>query len=513
MSRADPPTPKDDSPSNEEPVEQDLTLSEPWAYPPILPISQADENSHSLALSPPNWFERQGDQEPEEKQMHGESEDDVINNRAAGKVGLGVGNNMAAPLHMLQNTNRHVLSRVFDLNLARAPFFREMEDLILFLQDTVRLLAGFSNSVSLPEGIQSKLDELRRNVENVSKVQFESLREQEHNRINLEDDIIQSLYRSNRYLDRLLGPDVRDWPTSQSYSPILSSDDLETRPGEYTTSSAANDRYLSQVGDVDMIKERLRDLRSRRAGLLEEQDSRAHFGLSLDEESLHFLQTFEQQEQILLGELEYAEMGLHALQELVRDEEANRAIDATPTDVSDEDEATVAQLKGLMPPDVLADLPTVVIRQSTLHKQMQSVELRFGEYVHGQSAMPVDPVNFINAWLLHRLQHLPHLLSMHTTLVEEQYPEISHDDLLNVFMEKWFGDSTPVDFAYHRAFADQQSMQANLADSQQYEQRSLSALTPRPMTIPLLRMGPTTTAQDIIAQALQSQGIVSSSNV
>ncbi|KIW88296.1 uncharacterized protein Z519_10863 [Cladophialophora bantiana CBS 173.52] len=413
-----------------------------------------------------------------------------------------------ATLRRYRDSHAHVLKQIFELNEARAPMFQQTEDVVDALQDLMHLLTDFTKSVDLPDSFAAQFDEVQRKFDLFRKGRFARFRADEARRAHLEDDVVQSLFHSGRYLDGFLETNATGLaPFSESdIGPVFATkeDDLEQEPPER---SPGDVQYLTKIGDRDIILEQLLDLRGEQAQLLEEQNSRAHFGLSLDEDSLHFLESFEDQEQALLDELEYANLGLDALKRLMMDDEALAISNEASAREPDEDEGALRYLEKEMPLSQPTNHPTRREIKTLLYQEILRRKIRWVDHLRGPDRTPVDHGDLVNVWLLHRLQFLPRLLDEYTSLTESQFEEIEEDDLEHLFLERWFNDTSATDFAKHRIFADQQSMQANLTESGDLEQRSLSAVPIRPTSIPLMRMGPSTTTQDIIAQAMQAQGI------
>jgi hypothetical protein len=65
----------------------------------------------------------------------------------------------------------------------------------------------------------------------------------------------------------------------------------------------AHNEYLSRVGDMRIVQERLQELRLERMHLVEEERVRARVGLLLDYDSIRFLETFDQRHEELCGQL------------------------------------------------------------------------------------------------------------------------------------------------------------------------------------------------------------------
>ncbi|OAL35347.1 hypothetical protein AYO20_05398 [Fonsecaea nubica] len=415
-----------------------------------------------------------------------------------------------AKLQRHRKITTKVLAQVFELNALRAPMFQQTEDVVAALQEFILEVADLTKSVELSEPLAAQLGNLQRKFDLFRKGTVASFRADQAQCARLEDEIIQSLFHSGRRLDGFLETNAID-PAALG---DVASDTNASLAGEYSNLAresaeyAPEDiQYLAMIGDRDMIVEQLLDLREEQAQLLQEQDSRAQFGISMDDDSLHFLESFECEERTLLDELELADLRLEAMKQLITDDEAlaisNEASEREP----DEDEGATRHLQVVRPLTQPSPSPTQPAMQTRLSQTMLHRKIKYVDHLRGLDMLPVDHGDLINVWLLHRVQFLPRLLHEYTALIERQYEEVDEDDLEHLFLEKWFNDSSAADFTRHRIFADQQSMQANLAESGDLAQKSLSALPIRPTSSSLLRIGPSTTAQDIIAQAMHARGM------
>ncbi|OQU99239.1 hypothetical protein CLAIMM_04902 [Cladophialophora immunda] len=474
---------------------------EKWAYP-SKPIE--DEAGGDLGGLPFNF--KASSRDAIEQMQEQEATQDSSGQQEAFSV-----TNCIAALRKHRDINAKVLAHLFELNAIRAPMFQQTEYVVDLLQDFILRVTDLTKSEDLPDDLTAQLGDIRRKFDLFRKGPFASFRADEAQCAHLENDIIQSLFYSGRRLDALLQANTVGSAALADYDTIASlvsePDDLGEAPAEQ---SPEHIQYLTMIGDRDMILEQLLDLRNEHTQLVEEQNWRAHFGLSLDEDSLHFLKSFGVQEQALLDELEYAELGLEALRQLQADDEALAISKEASEREPDEDEAAMRYLEMARPSSQAISPPPRRLLQSPLYQGILHRKIRLVDHLRGPDVIPVDHGDFINAWLLHRLQSLPRLLGEYISLIETQYDDVEDDDLEHLFLEKWFNDSSAADFAKHRTFADQQSMQANLAESADLAQRSLSAIVIRTTSSRLLRMGPSTTVQDIIDQAIQAQGISSS---
>ncbi|EXJ76851.1 hypothetical protein A1O3_10496 [Capronia epimyces CBS 606.96] len=365
-------------------------------------------------------------------------------------------------------------------------------------------MTSFADTAGLPENLSSRLGELRRDLEVLRSEHLAPFQANQFQYTATENDIIQTLYRSGRTIDRLLDADASVTSVGELPDPLLGFDVAEIGDNARKRTPEFQ-RYLSQLEDVDNIRERLTDVHSERSQLLEEQESRAKFGLSLDDESLQFLDASQEQERLLFEELDYAVLVLNALERLVDDEEALHIPDDHPYDEEDE-KAGLAEAVG---PMTLSDSSVArsIGQQDPLSFQpvLQTRNLKFAEHLAGPSTAPIPPANFINVWLLHRVYSLPGLLRQFTALLDTHGVAGDALSMESIFVTTWFNDSSAADFARHRTFADQQSKLVYMDDTQFLHQRSDAVYARQPASIPLLKMGPSTTAQDIITQAIRAR--------
>jgi hypothetical protein len=529
--------------------------------------------------------------------------------QAEKKVALLTHESLFDGLRMLRNTIQDVSRLVFDLNATTAPMIVQVRESVEGLTEALGKLPDHDTQGTTDSTAQPATDDLRQRIRFLVQGPLASLQAEEDGRANIEYKIVQQLSRAESYLRRLLDHDGTASPPeleSGSASPRAMDETDYENVG--SVRSAVNDQYLSSVGDVDLLQERIMDMRDEKAQLLEEQSTREFLGLSLDDDSLQFLASVDQEEEVLQDELEYAEIGLQALKELVHDDEArqitndiledeakrtmneadtskekpwwgtklasnhealpiakesprgmdgaldydaqssmgeplwtevqttgetfkNDALDNEHWQTSnlasedhtrrniietleserDEDVPGITHDdKATVPQDTFT-VNAITAVYSPLRRSIQSMQVRF-EHLSTDlpSTLPsttIDKGRFIDIWFLRRLQCLPELINVYTSSIEHYPAEILPEDMIHVFMEKWFSDGSTDSMGKARESADQHSLQANMIDSQDVEQQSLSAQSLRPATVPLMRTGPHTTTKEIIAQAMRSKGI------
>jgi hypothetical protein len=424
--------------------------------------------------------------------------------------GLRVHERLPRGLEKLQSTIQEALSLVFDLNTARAPMIMQLRQSMPSFKAIVQQLPDQSSPGEPQPTSQTATDNLKQTLQYLIDDPFASLLKSEDKCAHVEDQIVQLLFRSESYLQGLLNYNDPEWPVELDSDAISANNSADAvGRADVPPHSAIDRRYLSCIGDVDLLRERLADMLDGKSRLREEQITRESVGLSLDEDSMRYLASVDEKQMKLEDELEYAALGQQALKELVHDEEArritNEALDSEPDEnvsPSFQDNATVAadssSVNAMTPGD------------SHLYRSIQSLKINFADYLADTSTGAASTAKSINIWLLQRIQCLPQVLNWYTSYTEKNHDEILPEDMINVFMDKWFHDGSTTVFETARDSADQNSIEANIIDSQVVGQQSLSARSLRSPPVPLMRTGPYTTTQQIIDQATQIKGISSS---
>ena len=273
---------------------------------------------------------------------------------------------------------------------------------------------------------------------------------------------------------------------------------------EVVQRSASVIQYLSQVGDVEAIQEKLTDLALEHDQLINEQASRARFGLKLDEESQSFLDTFHELEDALLDQLAYAEIVLDALRQLIHDSEALRITNDAYVAVKEE-------------PSEMIDLPDIpagsypsptdsMTREDHSHAlpDLGTIDTTFTA-LYKSDIGTADSANFINTWMLHRMSTQPDSITMFSRILRKNHPTLPAEDLENLFLHLWFGDATAAVFRYNRSVADEYSMQANRTGTPTSHPESGQLPLPQLEPLEFLRTGPAMTAAKLIEQAMRAR--------
>jgi len=399
----------------------------------------------------------------------------------------------------LRQNHAEVRDMTFDLNRERALVRHHRQDFVQSITsffDKLRpFLQGIETSARLEEEFQTLCGH-----------RLTALETLEDNYGKLEDDLIQRQVEVERWEERLFdaGPDIKP---IEALGPVSSraatSEDRVDASSTAADQSPELEQYLSRLGDVDLLKERLMDLRSERAQLVEEQRKRARFGLSLDEHSLEFLRNFDALHQHTMDEYTAAQTELDQLKQALPDQDDSVGSQKAEVESLAED-VEGAQGTGMSEDSADKVDPIIATDIKELFRKSSSEEpVRvFEGHVPGGDQSPIDPADFINAWLLSRLRRSTRERRIFVSCVNSKVLPHNPAHLENLILDTWFSDGTKDRFAIFRNAADQQSMLTNLANSRQFISKSDDTfLRRRPLDISLLRISPNIDSTNIIAHA------------
>lgn len=201
----------------------------------------------------------------------------------------------------ISNMRMAVLETRIKANEVRTQLRRKREALdtqdACFIQELRKVLAGSPNKEL--ERILQLSDELQRSRDAFYPVEDDYNRLEE--RLDVEDFELQEAERK-LYTDlesaRTSFIDNGDHPFSFRQEDA----DLDQASLQDVGQDPAYNEYLSRVGDMRIVQERLQELRLERMHLVEEERVRARVGLPLDYDSIRFLETFDQHHEELRGQ-------------------------------------------------------------------------------------------------------------------------------------------------------------------------------------------------------------------
>lgn len=401
--------------------------------------------------------------------------------------------NLAQVLHSLQCAHQRVMEQTLELDHVRAHLATEMTTFVQSLDQFMSGLTSFIDKTPLSDDLFKQFVQLSNDeFKTVRNDQFAVFQTANHEYEQSQNALVQALWRPGRYLDKLLEGHKNE-PTGQDLPLTLSSSSSQDRDGvvpEDTQYSPELLQYLSQTGDVDTIHEKLVDLNFEHSQILSDKETREQYGLSLDEDSLAFLESFDMHNQALLAEFDAAKATLDSLRQYLTDEETYMLSAKEPSLLDDDGELT-------------ADHGT---NPGPVYPQLQQDFIKAWASLDQTRPTPIDPTDFINTWLLNELQSSSSRWRTFSSYLEEiAVPQMDAQQLDQFIRTTWFNDISLTERAQRRRFADQQSMEQNQADSQHPLGRSATVAVNQPISAPLLKLDSTITANDIIERVRQTR--------
>lgn len=280
-----------------------------------------------------------------------------------------------------------------------------------------------------PDTIQGELVALHAAIQDLQAMTT-SYRELETEYHKLEDDLGQREYNLDKCMRKLTKKLHNQAPAmgQQVYNIDLDSDSStnysSTGPENQMSSQAAE--YLSCVGEVRMLRERLSELESEYLAIVDQRDLRERLGMSLDIEALTFLGRYEDEIAQIEAELERALDRARCHPEYKKNPDA---------EVLDDD--WLQALKEMLPEPPEDESPPDPLLLTELEDRSPFFE----------PARPVslNKATFVNRWLLHRLRH-----SMLEILGFKSRPEFCDldndewdgDNISKMALMLWFRDET-----------------------------------------------------------------------
>jgi len=246
--------------------------------------------------------------------------------------------------------------------------------------------------------------------------------------------------------------------------------------------SPLEEQYLSRKGDAQILKEQLLELRAKRAHFVEEERVRRSMGKTLDLEGQHFLQDFDAQHIQLEQDLFYAEEDIFKLQSMLDDQRdiryAASHFDLLPSDgdalnddafLSEDDHLSdgaslsndtpttndVPLSKGVSlhddaPPSSVASLSIDVhmsndgITADPLLLSKDAPSPNFSAVAQDSSQDRLSIIDYINAWLLHRLRRSSLEILLFKSYLRDMH--LNGEQLRDLVLEWWPRDATGLNY-------------------------------------------------------------------
>jgi hypothetical protein len=304
-----------------------------------------------------------------------------------------------------------------------------------FSQDLRRLAASSANAelkalLSQNEGIQTYREELQLKESEYNIFEDELTRME----WDMKEDEIKVYEQLSKINDNLPADDIGHHSDGGIGYVAASS---SSTASALSRVSPLEQRWLSRIGDRNLLLEELQELRGERAAWVEEERIRSRVGTGLDEEAQHFLDTFDSRHESLKQDLVQVEADLAQLQEDLSGQ-ADVFYSSTQFDEDGEslDQSLMESSLGIA---------------STDDSEPASKDPLFlGEDAHPVfSKADLDPtqtsistVSYINEWLLHILRRSAIEVRRFKTTEELRPLHLDREQLARLVLEWWSKDAT-----------------------------------------------------------------------
>ncbi|KAL2001586.1 hypothetical protein VTN02DRAFT_1565 [Thermoascus thermophilus] len=247
----------------------------------------------------------------------------------------------------------------------------------------------------------------------------------------VEDQLEQDEYALSKMERKLSGLLCRLLPTNGQRN----HSDSEDGDSEDATSTISDDvhfnplhsEYLSRVGDVDILRERLSDLDCERFAIAEKGKLRMRLNIPLDAESQELLSTYEERKTRIQEELNDALRDVYRLKEICQDQDILK-------NTSDNGK----NIKGC----------DIDFENTTPHNEplMVSEFEDASPFFEQDMSRSLNRTNFfINKWILHKLRHSSiETLYLKTTAEVQNLLDMGWDetDISRLSLQVWYADDT-----------------------------------------------------------------------
>ncbi|KAJ5595260.1 uncharacterized protein N7459_001468 [Penicillium hispanicum] len=310
--------------------------------------------------------------------------------------------------------------RARDLRHALRHKRDEEDDLRLALRNKLNLIS--------PENLHQETSAIHKAIEDLQTVTAAYLvLEADYHKV--EDELGEREYileKRMRRMQKTLRRQAPEWPqhSHDDLDSDLSDDSFSTSDADPVSSRTAE--YLSYIGEVRMLRERLSELEAEYLSLIDQQQLRERIGISLDSESLGFIARYEGEKAQIEAELSLA---LHRVQSHPEYKEQS------DTEALDRRWRQVLEQYLPEPPEE-APIPDPL--------RLSEFEDR-SSFFESARPKPLNKATFVNRWLLHRLRH-----SGMEILQFKSQPELlelmdygwNSDSISQMALMLWFRDET-----------------------------------------------------------------------
>jgi hypothetical protein len=228
----------------------------------------------------------------------------------------------------------------------------------------------------------------------------------------------------------------------------FSGGDLDYVASSSSTASAPSmvspmrQKWLSRIGDRNLLMEQLQELRAERADWVEEERVRQEVGLGLPEEGQLFLANFNTRHRFLQGDLVQVEADVSRLQEGLLDQadvlySSSQFDDQIhPTDFNQSPMEPKLEMVDIADPDLATEDP-LFLRDDELKPHAV-----FSDVALDSKKESISTVSYINTWLLHILRRSAIEILRFKTTETLRALQLDREQLTRLVLEWWSNDAT-----------------------------------------------------------------------
>ena len=206
-------------------------------------------------------------------------------------------------------------------------------------------------------------------------------------------------------------------------------------------------RWLSRVGDRNMLLEQLQELRGDRAYWVEEEKKRRRLGLDLDDEGHGFLASFDSHHASLKDDLVQVEADLARLEESL-----SESADALYSSTQFDQEGDMLDQRSIMSSlSIFSAGASDPASNDPLFLREDKSHPIFSNAAADSKKGSISTVSYINEWLLHILRRSAVEVRRYKTTEKIRALQLDRDELTRLVLEWWSKDETVNPFPLARS--------------------------------------------------------------
>jgi hypothetical protein len=227
-------------------------------------------------------------------------------------------------------------------------------------------------------------------------------------------------------------------------------------------------RWLSRVGDRNMLLERLQELRGDRAYWVEEEMKRKRLGLDLDDEGHDFLASFDSRHVSLKDDLVQVEADLARLEESL-----SESADALYSSTQFDQEGDISDQRSIMSSLSIASVgDSDPASNDPLFLKEDKAHPVFSNAAADSNQDSISTVSYINEWLLHILRRSAVEVRRYKMTDKIRALQLDRNELSRLVLEWWSKDETVKSFPRARNHTGRGVSLTSKADETEHTRRA-----------------------------------------